>query len=174
MTRRSGIPPFYPETGGGAGTRSVQFALKTRSVRRVATPVAKRVDPVLRGLTRGRLGMHLALPFVSMTTNGAKSGQPRTTAVLYFNDGEDLILIASNYGGAHHPAWYHNLKANPTTLLARGDRSGTYTATEVTDEPEREHLFGLAAQVYRGFADYREMTDQIGRRIPIMRLRETD
>ena len=153
----------------------MQFALKTRSVRRVVTQVAKRVDPVLHGLTRGRLGVHLALPFVSMTTTGAKSGQPRTAAVLYFNDGEDLILIASNYGGDHHPAWYHNLKAHPAaTLLARGDRHGTYAAAEVTDEPERERLFALAEHVYAGFADYRELTDQIGRRIPIMRLHQTD
>ena len=173
MAARSGIPPFHPETGGGAWTRSVQFALKTRSVRRVVTQIAKRADPVLHGLTRGRLGVHLALPFVSMTTTGAKSGQPRTTAVLYFNDGEDLILIASNYGGDHHPAWYHNLKANSATLLARGDRSGTYTAAEVTDETERERLFALAAHVYGGFADYRELTDRIGRRIPIMRLHQT-
>jgi deazaflavin-dependent oxidoreductase (nitroreductase family) len=152
----------------------MQFALKARSIRRVATQVTKRVDPVLHGLTRGRLGVHLALPFVSMTTTGAKSGQPRTSAVLYFNDGADLILIASNYGGDHHPAWYHNLKAHPIALLARGDRSGTYTAVEVIDEPERERLFALADHVYGGFADYRELTDQIGRRIPIMRLHQTD
>ncbi len=66
------------------------------------------------------------MPFVSMTTTGAKSGEPRTAAVLYFNDGDDVILIASNYGGTRHPAWYHNLKANPTAELRRGDRSGTY------------------------------------------------
>jgi deazaflavin-dependent oxidoreductase (nitroreductase family) len=174
MTGPSGIPPFHPETGGGAATRSVQLTLKARPVRRVVTPLAKRVDPVLHGLTRGRFGGRLALPFVSMTTTGAKSGQPRTTAVLYFSDGQDLILVASNYGRDHHPAWYHNLKANPTAVLTRGDRHGTYAATEVTDEPERERLFALAAHVYGGFADYRELTDQIGRRIPIMRLRPTD
>ena len=174
MTGHNGIPPFHPETGGGAGTRSVKLALNARPVRRVVTPLAKRVDPVLHRLTRGRLGVHLALPFVSMTTTGAKSGQPRTTAVLYFTDGEDLILIASNYGRDHHPAWYHNLKAHPTAALARGDRSGTYTAMEVTDEAEHERLFALADKVYGGFADYRELTDQMGRRIPVMRLRETD
>lgn len=173
MTGHSGIPPFYPETAGGAAARSVQFALKTRSVRRVVTQVAKRVDPVLHGLTRGRLGVHLALPFASMTTTGARSGQPRTSAVLYFNDGEDVILIASNWGGEHHPAWYHNLRANPTALLARGDRNGTYVAAEVTDELERERLFALADHVYEGFSDYRELTDQIGRRIPIMRLHQS-
>jgi hypothetical protein len=57
---------------------------------------------------------------------------------------------------------------------ARVDRSGTYTAAELVDEVERERLFALAAHVYGGFADYRELTDQIGRRIPVMRLHETD
>ena len=60
------------------------------------------------------------MPFASMTTTGAKSGEPRTAAVIYFHDGDDVILIASNYGGTRHPAWYHNLKANPTAILQRG------------------------------------------------------
>jgi deazaflavin-dependent oxidoreductase (nitroreductase family) len=174
MTGSSGIPPFDPETGSRAGRRYLQLALKTRPVRRVVTQAAKRGDPVLHGLTRGRFGGRLALPFVSMTTTGARSGQPRVTAVLYFNDGEDLIVIASNYGRDHHPAWYHNLKAHPAALLAQGDRGGTYVASEVMGEHERERLLKLAERVYGGFADYRELTAKIGRRIPIMRLRQTD
>ena len=113
------------------------------------------------------------MPFVSMTTTGAKSGEPRTAAVLYFHDGDDVILIASNYGGTRHPAWYHNLKANPTAVLQRGGRSATYAATEVTDEAEREHLFSLGDRVYPGYAQYRVRTAAMGRRIPILRLRRT-
>jgi deazaflavin-dependent oxidoreductase (nitroreductase family) len=82
-------------------------------------------------------------------------------------------VIASNYGGDHHPAWYHNLKAHPAALLAQGDRTGSYIASEVMDEHERERLFAVAERVYGGFADYRERTAKIGRRIPIMRLRQT-
>jgi deazaflavin-dependent oxidoreductase (nitroreductase family) len=131
------------------------------------------MDPLLHRLTRGRLGAWIPMPFVSMTTTGARSGQPRTSAAIYFNDGDDLILVASNYGRPLHPAWYHNLKANPTARLERGSRSATYTASEVTDEAERARLFALADSVYRGYSDYRLRTAQIGRRIPIMRLHRT-
>ncbi|HEX3802631.1 MAG TPA: nitroreductase family deazaflavin-dependent oxidoreductase [Solirubrobacteraceae bacterium] len=170
----SGIPSFHPETGGGAGIRVLQRALTVAPIRRLAVDLGKYADPFLHRLTRGRLGVRMAMPFASMTTTGAKSGQPRTTAVLYFNDAADVILIASNWGGARHPAWYHNLKANPAARLARGDRSGNYTATEVTDELARERLFALAERVYPGYQDYRERTAKIGRRIPIMRLRPVD
>jgi deazaflavin-dependent oxidoreductase (nitroreductase family) len=149
----------------------VQRALTSRRVRRVVTELSKTFDPVLHWLTRGHFGTRLAMPFASMTTTGARSGQPRTAAVLYFSDGEDVILIASNFGGDHHPAWYHNLKAHPQTVLTRGDSRGEYTASEVTDEAERERLFALVGHLYGGFADYRERTAKIGRRIPIMRLR---
>ena len=92
------------------------------------------------------------MPFASMTTTGAKSGEPRTAAVVYFNDGDDVILIASNYGGTRHPAWYHNLKANQTAILQRGRRSGTYVAAEVNDEADRERLFVLGDLVYPGYS----------------------
>ena len=114
------------------------------------------------------------MPFASMTTTGAKSGEPRTAAVVYFNDGDDVILIASNYGGTRHPAWYHNLKANQTAILQRGRRSGTYVAAEVNDEADRERLFVLGDLVYPGYSQYRVRTATIGRRIPIMRLRPNE
>jgi deazaflavin-dependent oxidoreductase (nitroreductase family) len=106
-----------------------------------------------------------------MTTTGARSGLQRTSTVLYFNDGPDLIVIASNWGGERHPAWYHNVKANPSAVLAVGSCSATYSASEVTDAHERERLFALADSVYRGYADYRERTAKTGRQIPLMRLR---
>ena len=85
-----------------------------------------------------------------------------------------MILIASNYGGARHPGWYHNLKAHPETGLQRAGRCGRYVAEEVVDETERERLFVLGHRVYSGFAQYRVRTAEIGRRIPIMRLRPDD
>jgi deazaflavin-dependent oxidoreductase (nitroreductase family) len=170
----SGIPPFRPGTDGGAGARVVQRALAVGPIRRVAVDFGRYADPLLHRLTRGRFGVRMGMPFASMTTTGARSGQPRTAAVLYFTDGQDVILIASNWGRARHPAWYHNLKANPLASLARGERSGTYCANEVTDEAERERLFGLADSVYPGYADYRARAANIGRRIPLMRLSPAD
>lgn len=56
------------------------------------------------------MGPIINAPLVS---TGAKSGQRREVQLTYFNDGPDVILLASNYGGTKHPQWYHNLKANP-------------------------------------------------------------
>ncbi|MCL2418162.1 MAG: nitroreductase family deazaflavin-dependent oxidoreductase [Conexibacteraceae bacterium] len=166
-----GIPPFDPETGGGAAARALRLALAPRPVRTATTAISKRADPLLHSLTRGRAGLRLPLPFASLVTTGARSGELRTSAVLYFSDGDDVILIASNWGGDRHPGWYHNLRAHPRAELSRGGRSGTYTATEVTDEAEHARLFALAELVYPGYGDYGERTASIGRRIPIMRLR---
>jgi len=168
------IPPFHPDLNHGAGARTVRLVLGARSARQLATVAAKRCDPFLHRLIRGRLGPRLPLPFASLTTTGARSGRSRTAGVLYFNDADDVILIASNYGRDRHPSWYHNLKAHPTAVLACGGRSGSYTAVEVNDDAERTRLFALGEHVYGGFADYRQTTAAIGRRIPIMRLRPLD
>ncbi len=125
-----GIPP---STHGARRHRDADLAahVRVRPLGDLLIRVARHVDPLLHALTRSPLGAWTPAPFVSMTTTGAKSGQPRNSAVIYFSDGDDLILIASNYGGDRHPGWYHNLKANPTARLVRGRRSATYTATEV-------------------------------------------
>lgn len=152
-------------------TRWLRRAFDVAPLGRLLIGFASRLDPVLHGWTRGRFGAHVPMPFASMTTTGARSGQSRAAAVIYFNDGDDLILIASNYGGTRHPAWYHNLRAHPEAHLQRGAATGDYAAEEVLDEAERERLFALGTRVYPGFAQYRTRTAQFGRRIPIMRLR---
>lgn len=166
-----GIPRVDPLVPASLPTRLLRRAFDIRPVGRLLMAVAADLDPLLHGWTRGRFGRLLPMPFASMTTTGAKSGLPRTAAVLYFNDGDDIILIASNYGGIRHPAWYHNLRANPSTHLERGGRTGDYVAEEVTDEAERERLFALSHRIYSGYEQYRVRTAQMGRRIPIMRLR---
>jgi deazaflavin-dependent oxidoreductase (nitroreductase family) len=109
-------------------------------------------------------------PSANLTTMGAKSGTPRTATILYFTDGDDVILVASSFGRDKHPSWYPNLKAHPESTLERAGRSGRYMAAEVQDDAERERLFALVDQVYPGYADYRVRAGAIGRRIPIMRL----
>jgi deazaflavin-dependent oxidoreductase (nitroreductase family) len=151
--------------------RMLRRAFDVEPIGRFLIWVAADLDPFPHGWTRGRFGRLVPVPFASMTTTAARSGQPRTAAVTYFNDGDDVILIASNYGGTRHPAWYHDLKAHPDARLGRGGRAGSYVAEEVTDEAEREHLFARGHHVYAGVAQYRVRTAQFGRRIPIMRLR---
>ena len=125
------------------------------------------IDPWLYRLTSGRypriMGGTVAAPLVSV---GAKSGRPREHQLAYFHDGPDVVLIASNFGGATHPHWYYNLKANPECRFG-GDE---FVATEVTDPDQHARLFALAEKVFAGYGDYRIKTASIGRRIPVFRL----
>lgn len=168
--RDRGVPPFDPLTRRGPFYRGYTAFLRTRVGRWVAINLAAPTDPFLLRVTGGRFSAGMMLPSVNLTTTGAKSGQPRTATVLYFSEGDDVVLIASSFGRDKHPAWYHNLTAHPQATLECRGRSGSYRAVEVQDEDERARLFALADKVYGGYSDYRERTAKIGRRIPVMRL----
>jgi deazaflavin-dependent oxidoreductase (nitroreductase family) len=119
----------------------------------------------------GRVGgMFEGMPILLLHHAGAKSGTARVNPLAYQADDGRYVIFASKAGAPSHPAWYHNLKANPDARLESGGRLALYTATEVEDEAERERLFGLADRIYSGYADYRVRADAVGRRIPIMRL----
>ena len=78
-------------------------------------PTAHHLDQLVSKLTGGKrtfAGIVAGLPSVILTTTGAKSGKPRTVALLGIPHPEGVAVVAANYGGAKHPAWYHNLKAN--------------------------------------------------------------
>lgn len=128
-----------------------------------------RIDRAVINLTNGHVSMSLVLPEVLLTHTGAKSGQQRSTPLTYFTDAGRVIVIASNYGGDRHPAWFHNVKANPrVTLSARGYR-GTFVGEEITGA-ERDRLFGLAKQFVLNYADYEKRAGK--RRIPVVAFTE--
>jgi deazaflavin-dependent oxidoreductase (nitroreductase family) len=171
MVATGGVPRVDPLRKRGAVSRGLARFLGTNAGRWFAINVAARIDPHLLKATRGYVGLGMVLPNANLISTGAKSGQRRTATILYFTDGDDVILVASSFGRDKHPSWYHNLKAHPQATLERAGRSGRYEATEVQDESERERLFALVDRVYPGYADYRVRAGAVGRRIPIMRLR---
>jgi deazaflavin-dependent oxidoreductase (nitroreductase family) len=105
------------------------------------------------------------LPLVMLTTIGAKTGQPRTTPLVGLVDGDKVILIASYYGSAHHPAWYHNLRAHPEAQLTRQGRTQTYLACEVNGDAYARY-WQLAVETYAGYAAYKQRAG--ARHIPII------
>ena len=104
-------------------------------------------------------------PVVLLTCRGARSGVERTVPLLYFTDEGRAVLMASNYGGSRHPAWYHNVRANPEVTLTAGGVTGRFTAHETAGE-ERDRLWRLAQQLTRGYTQYERTTE--GRTIPVM------
>lgn len=114
-------------------------------------------------------GQFEGAPVLLLTTTGAKSGQTRTSPMMYLPDGERIIVFASNEGKDSHPSWYHNLKANPSARVEVGTDSYGVTATEITGD-ERDRLYAEQARRYPGFAEYERRTD---RRIPVLALTRT-
>jgi F420H(2)-dependent quinone reductase len=96
---------------------------------------------------------------------GAKSGTKRTAPLLYFRDGEDLVIVASKGGFPKHPAWFHNLKANPDTTVQVGSHHVPVHA-RVANPEERERLWPEAVKSYHGYADYQVRSK--GREIPLV------
>ena len=105
-------------------------------------------------------------PTAVLETRGAKTGEIRRNAIIYFHDGDQVVVVASNAGDPRHPSWYHNLRANPEVVF--GGRE--MLATVVTDEAERARLWVLADRVFPAFATYRRDAAATGRVIPLVRL----
>ena len=127
--------------------------------------VGNRIDPVLMRATGGRVKSSLNFPTVLLTHTGAKSGEKRKTPLAYFTENEDVILIASRGGSLRHPAWYHNVRANPEVELWTRGGGGSYRAREA-EGAERERLWELATSYYPGFDTYQERAGD--RLIPVI------
>ncbi len=116
--------------------------------------------------TGGRIG-HTApgMPTILLLDHvGAKSGTKRTSPLLYVRDGENVVIVASKGGFPKHPAWYHNLMANPDTTVQIGSEHRAVHARVATPE-ERERLWPKAIAAYPGYKDYIARTD---REIPLV------
>jgi deazaflavin-dependent oxidoreductase (nitroreductase family) len=98
---------------------------------------------------------------------GAKSGVERVAPLVHFPEDDDRTVIVASAGGApNHPAWYHNLKANPKIEVEVGAETYTVVADEITG-PERDEVWERVTTAAPGFADYQRKTDRV---IPLLRL----
>jgi deazaflavin-dependent oxidoreductase (nitroreductase family) len=119
-------------------------------------PTAHHLDRLVAKLTGGRTSLTeiaSGIPAVILTTTGAKSGEPRTVAVFGIPHPDGLGLIASNWGGAEHPAWYYNLKANPHATVTIGDDTWRGTARLATPR-ERDEIWAKGLELYPGWRKY--------------------
>jgi len=105
-------------------------------------------------------------PLLLLTTTGAKTGNEHTTPLVYMPDGNRLLVFGSKAGAPTHPAWYHNLVANPkVTVELPGERFEARAV--IVEGEERDRLFELQKAVMPGFADYESKTT---RKIPVIAL----
>jgi deazaflavin-dependent oxidoreductase (nitroreductase family) len=120
---------------------------------------ARMLDPLDRLTFRVTKGRHFvtsllsALPVAMVTTTGARSGQARTVPLLALPTEDGLAIIGSSYGRPQHPAWRHNLQANPEGEVEIEGRRWRFRAVEVEDE-RRERIWNEALRTYPGFSGY--------------------
>jgi deazaflavin-dependent oxidoreductase (nitroreductase family) len=155
-----------PNRPSGLFRRAYAALANTRLGRFMSVHIVWRLDPYLMRATRGRLGMGLVMPTALLETHGARSGELRRNVVIYFHDGERVTIVASKLGLPQHPAWFHNLEADPDVSFG----GIPMRATVVEDESERQRLWGLADRVFAPYAAYRREAAKANRTIPIVQL----
>ena len=101
----------------------------------IAKTINAKIDPFFYRISGGKFTSSgpLTIPQLTLTTVGRKSGKERTVQLGYHPDGEDMLIVASNFGGTSHPAWSYNLDANPQCKVRLGAEDKTMTATRLTD-----------------------------------------
>jgi deazaflavin-dependent oxidoreductase (nitroreductase family) len=96
-------------------------------------------------------------PILLLTTTGARTGRQTTVPLAFAVDGGRVFVVASRAGSPRHPAWFHNLRANPSVTVELG--GGSFPAQAVvTAGEERDRLYGLVSD---GAGQYEKNTDRV-------------
>ena len=115
--------------------------------------------------TGGRVGGRMVgSPVLLLVTTGRKSGQRRTTVLLYLEDAGRYVIVASNGGTATHPMWWLNLQADPEATVEVGGRKTHVRAMEARGE-EKARLWQRLIRMYPSYENYQKRTD---REIPVV------
>ena len=106
------------------------------------------------------------VPTLLLTTTGRHSGEQRLLPLIYGEDGNNFVIIASKGGHTDHPSWYLNLAAEPKVHVQVGAEKFIARA-ETVDGPERQSLWDSMVEIWTPYTEYQEKTDRL---IPVVRL----
>jgi deazaflavin-dependent oxidoreductase (nitroreductase family) len=101
------------------------------------------------------------MPVIIVTNMGKTSGGIRKTPLMRAKDGDNYILVGSKGGAPEHPAWVHNLRANPDVEIRDRDVVTKMRVREVEAGAERDRLWALAAQAYPPYDEYQTKTERM-------------
>jgi deazaflavin-dependent oxidoreductase (nitroreductase family) len=150
--------PFSVLTGLGAPPRpgSLGFAAWKRLTS---------LNNAVYRLSGGRLlGSFDGNPVLLLHHVGRRSGEERVTPLLYLEDGDDLVIVASMGGTPKHPAWFHNVTARADTEVEVGSERRLVSA-RVADPEERARLWPRLVERYPAFGTYQSRAE---REIPVV------
>lgn len=111
-------------------------------------------------------GMFEGAPMILVHHVGARSGVERVAPLMYLAEGDRLFVFASKGGADEHPAWYHNLRANPKTRVELGTETFDVVAKVVTG-PERDEIYARQVAAAPQFGEYQQKTRRV---IPVVEL----
>ena len=104
------------------------------------------------------------MPIIIVTTRGASSGKLRKTPLMRVEHDGEYALVASKGGSPEHPAWYHNLRADPTAVTIQDGPEPFDAVVREVEGEERSTWWERAVEAYPPYAEYQEATD---RQIPV-------
>ncbi|HEX5114431.1 MAG TPA: nitroreductase family deazaflavin-dependent oxidoreductase [Pseudonocardiaceae bacterium] len=150
---------------------AVTQVLRRFSGERWLATVVKALTPADRALqvrTTGRASLTgvLGMPAMLLTTTGCRSGRSRSVALTYARHGDGLVVVGSNFGQAHHPAWSSNLLAEPAaTVTVRG--AEWPVQARLLSETEKAEVWPELLRVWPGYDAYQ---DRSGRNLRVFLL----
>lgn len=163
----------FPDSRWGSDSSLLRRPMVAFSCSRPGSWLIRTLTPLDRKVltrSRGRFTVlgPIGAPVLLLTTTGRKSGQPRTTPLLYARDPERdaLVVVGSNFGQQHHPAWTGNLLAESKATVTMAGTDVPVVAEQLQGT-QAEAAYALMVEAARTYAEYRSRTD---REIRVFRL----
>ncbi|GAA1785324.1 nitroreductase family deazaflavin-dependent oxidoreductase [Agromyces lapidis] len=145
--------------------RSVVSPLtRTRLFRWAAPRLLPPVERLLAWLSGGRVQLSgLLVPSLVLHTTGARSGEPRESALMYTPDGHGRAIVAgTSFARDRHPAWTYNLIAHPDAAITVRGRRMPVRAIRV-DEADRDAVWSLIEAQWPGYRAYERESGRVVR-----------
>ncbi len=115
--------------------------------------------------TNGEVGyLWNGVPILLLTTTGRRSGEPRTTPLIFGRDGDDYLVVASMGGAPEHPNWYRNLLADQSAQIQVQSHHFDVTA-RTAGQDEKARLWGIMTGLWPNYDSYQTRTDRV---IPVV------
>ncbi len=143
----------------------VTTPLGERSSHHFYSTIGPAADRLLYRLSGGRLMTGTGIvPMLLLTTTGRRTGLPRTTPVVYLQNGREIVLVASNVGNAGDPQWFRNLLAKPEAELSVRGKTSRYKA-RIAGADDRAALWRQLTDYAPTYAQYQR---RAGRGLPVV------
>jgi deazaflavin-dependent oxidoreductase (nitroreductase family) len=141
------------------------MASRYRQLRALALKAMFKAHATIYERSGGRIGTSVAgLPTLLLSVTGRKSGQTRSTPLVYFRDGDSYLVVGSDGAAKRDPQWWKNLQVDPIGAMRVGRKKFTVRATLATGD-ERERLWKAGIKVNPMWAEYQTRTE---RELPVV------